>query len=238
MQSKLAFALAYSYLCHARKRRRKALPPRSGRFCRLVGKVTEIFRHFGQTEGKISVVGSRRAGLRAVVFGSAAPYRAGFSAADTLAPRRNVSRQPLSDESPAETLRTQADSTPAAFRGNDPVPSRRERRAAREEARRRGRFNALLQVRDSIAGAQFDSLVAFKADSLRSADTLRRQSADTAAGPRPAQPFLDDPITGQNTDSLVYDLRSKRSTSTTKATSPTRTATSRPTTCRSTWIPS
>ena len=144
-------------------------------------------------------------------FGSAAPYRAAVSAADTLAPAEMSAGSPLSDESPAETLRTQADSTLRLSEGNDPVPSRRERRAAREEARRRGRFNALPQeARDSIAGAQFDSLVAVKADSLRSADTLRRQSADTAAGPRPAQPFLDDPITGQNTDSLVYDLRSKK----------------------------
>ena len=99
-------------------------------------------------------------------FGSAAPYRAGFSAADTLAPAEMSAGSPLSDESPAEALRTQADSTLRLSEGNDPVPSRRERRAAREEARRRGRFNALPQeVRDSIAGAQFDSLVAFKARS-------------------------------------------------------------------------
>lgn len=39
-----------------------------------------------------------------------------------------------------------------------------------------------------------------------SADSLRGASAPA---PRPAEPFLDDPITGQNSDSLVYDVRSK-----------------------------
>ena len=42
-------------------------------------------------------------------------------------------------------------------------------------------------------------------DSL-AADTLRRDSVKT---PRPAGAFLDDPITGKNTDSLVYDVRNK-----------------------------
>ncbi len=93
----------------------------------------------------------------------------------------------------------------------DPAPSRSQRRNARrnlrEEERRRDEFNALPQeVRDSIAGAQLDSLVARKADSLADDDTLRR---DTVGRLRPAQPFLDDPITGQNADSLVYDVRNK-----------------------------
>ena len=93
----------------------------------------------------------------------------------------------------------------------DPAPSRSQRRNARrnlrEEERRRDEFNALPQeVRDSIAGAQLDSLVARKADSLADDDTLRR---DTVGRLSPAQPFLDDPITGQNADSLVYDVRNK-----------------------------
>ena len=95
------------------------------------------------------------------------------------------------------------------------TPSRREaRRQAREEARRREAFNALPQEeKDSLFSAQVDSLVAQKAaspgaarpDSL-AADTLRRDSVKT---PRPAGAFLDDPITGKNTDSLVYDVRNK-----------------------------
>ena len=90
------------------------------------------------------------------------------------------------------------------------TPSRREaRRQAREEARRREAFNALPQEeKDSLFSAQVDSLVAQKADSPGAArpDTLRRDSVKT---PRPAGAFLDDPITGKNTDSLVYDVRNK-----------------------------
>ena len=95
------------------------------------------------------------------------------------------------------------------------TPSRREaRRQAREEARRREEFNALPQEeKDSLFSAQVDSLVAQKADSpgaarpdSLAADTLRRDSVKT---PRPAGAFLDDPITGKNTDSLVYDVRNK-----------------------------
>ena len=95
------------------------------------------------------------------------------------------------------------------------TPSRREaRRQAREEARRREAFNALPQEeKDSLFSAQVDSLVAQKADSpgaarpdSLAADTLRRDSVKT---PRPAGAFLDDPITGKNTDSLVYDVRNK-----------------------------
>ena len=50
-----------------------------------------------------------------------------------------------------------------------------------------------------------DSPGAARPDSL-AADTLRRDSVKT---PRPAGAFLDDPITGKNTDSLVYDVRNK-----------------------------
>ena len=50
-----------------------------------------------------------------------------------------------------------------------------------------------------------DSPGAARPDSLAAA-TLRRDSVKT---PRPAGAFLDDPITGKNTDSLVYDVRNK-----------------------------
>ena len=112
---------------------------------------------------------------------------------------------------PADTVRPLPDNERAPF----VTPSRREaRRQAREEARRREAFNALPQEeKDSLFSAQVDSLVAQKADSpgaarpdSLAADTLRRDSVKT---PRPAGAFLDDPITGKNTDSLVYDVRNK-----------------------------
>ena len=134
--------------------------------------------------------------------GSAAPLRGGMLRADDTLAVAAPDSAGLSDPGapPAAAVRAR---------------QRSARRNARDEARRRDRFNALPpQVRDSIAGAQIDSLVARKTDSLRRADTLRHTAADplpadTADRTRPAQPFLDDPITGQNTDSLVYDLRNK-----------------------------
>ena len=132
-----------------------------------------------------------------IVLGGAAP-RAAFDGpvSDTLP-------TPL----PAATVRPSADKTQALSR-------REARRQAREEARRRAAFNALPQEeRDSLFSAQVDSLVARKTDSLNmsrpdslAADTLHR---DTAKKPRPAGAFLDDPIAGKNTDSLVYDVRNK-----------------------------
>ena len=132
-----------------------------------------------------------------IVLGGAAP-RAAFDGpvSDTLP-------TPL----PADTVSPSANQAPA--------PSRREaRRQAREEARRRAAFNALPQEeRDSLFSAQVDSLVARKTDALNmsrpdslAADTLHR---DTVKKPRPAGAFLDDPIAGKNTDSLVYDVRNK-----------------------------
>ncbi len=46
-------------------------------------------------------------------------------------------------------------------------------------------------------------------DKANSTDTLAAPKADTAQAPRPAQPFLDDPIEGKSNDSLVYDVRRK-----------------------------
>ena len=88
------------------------------------------------------------------------------------------------------------------------TPSRRE---ARRQNRRNAAFNALSQQeKDSLFSAQVDSLVAQKADSLKAdslaTDTLHR---DSVKKPRPAGAFLDDPISGKNTDSLVYDVRNK-----------------------------
>jgi len=85
--------------------------------------------------------------------------------------------------------------------------SRRDRReqarAAREQARRRAAFEALPQE-------QLDSLITQKGDSLegRGADTIAR---DTVKEKKPQKPgaFLDDPISGKNKDSLVYDVRNK-----------------------------
>ena len=101
----------------------------------------------------------------------------------------------------------------------DPVPSRSQRRAARqaarEQTRRAAEFNALPQKeRDSIFSTQVDSLVARKSgelDSLRGntlpmSDTVRR---DTVKAPKEPSSFLDAPIYGKNSDSLVYDVRNK-----------------------------
>ncbi|MDE6623279.1 MAG: LPS-assembly protein LptD, partial [Alistipes sp.] len=102
-----------------------------------------------------------------------------------------------------------ADSAAAALSGQliDPSLSRTERRSARrtarEQARNRAAFDALPQEeRDSLFSAQVDSLVAERSQP----DSTRSGSA-----PEPREPgaFLDDPISGKNTDSLVYDVRNK-----------------------------
>ena len=90
--------------------------------------------------------------------------------------------------------------------------NRRERREQarieREQARRRAEFDALPQSeRDSLFSSQLDSLVRQKADSVsgKQADTLSR---DTTRHKKPGA-FLEDMISGKNTDSLVYDVRNK-----------------------------
>ena len=94
----------------------------------------------------------------------------------------------------------------------DRTPGRRERREQarieREEARRRARLDALPQAeRDSLFSQQVDSLVQQKADSAarKQTDTLSR---DTTRRKKPGA-FLEDMISGKNTDSLVYDVRNK-----------------------------
>ncbi|MDE6046855.1 MAG: LPS-assembly protein LptD, partial [Alistipes sp.] len=123
------------------------------------------------------------------VVGSAMPRpAAGLRSDDSLAGSGAAAMSPAPEARPAD---------PASMR----TRQRDARRAAREESRRREAFNALPQdTRDSIAGAQIESLVEQKSD------TLRR---DTVRQPRAAQPFLEDPISGQNSDSLVYDVRNK-----------------------------
>ena len=137
-----------------------------------------------------------------LVFGSSVPRGMLASAAeDSL-------RQRLSD-----SLQTHSEA--AAEVPEAATQSRRDRReqarAAREQARRRAAFEALPQEQlDSLFGAQLDSLITQKGDSLegRGADTIAR---DTVKEKKPQKPgaFLDDPITGKNKDSLVYDVRNK-----------------------------
>ena len=190
----LASALDFSYLCRVRNGRATLRNPCSGLFCRLVGKVTQFFGILTFSRVKYLLSAAIVVLFAQALCGSAAPVRGeAFRTADSLAAN--------------DTAAVRA----PEGRLTDPAPSRSQRRNARrnlrEEERRRDEFNALPQeVRDSIAGAQLDSLVARKADSLAANDTLRR---DTVGRLRPAQPFLDDPITGQNADSLVYDVRNK-----------------------------
>ncbi len=91
---------------------------------------------------------------------------------------------------------------------------REQRRRARRDARRKAAFDALPQAqRDSLFSAHVDSLVdreTAAADSLhdvaKQRDTTQR---DTTRRNREPGAFLDAPISGKNTDSLVYDVRNK-----------------------------
>ncbi|MBQ1222117.1 MAG: LPS-assembly protein LptD, partial [Alistipes sp.] len=74
--------------------------------------------------------------------------------------------------------------------------SERERRRLRREARR-NRTQA--PQADTV---QPDTMVL-------AIDTLAAEQQDSARQPRPAGKFLDDPITGKNSDSLVYDVKNK-----------------------------
>ena len=137
--------------------------------------------------------------------------------ADSAAPASTASA--VSSEPPASSALSVPTSPSASVsRREARREARREVRAAREQARRNAAFNALSQQeKDSLFSAQVDSLIALKSDSLEmradslatdslAADTMRR---DTVKKPRPAGAFLDDPISGKNTDSLVYDVRNK-----------------------------
>ena len=80
---------------------------------------------------------------------------------------------------------------------------REARRTARRERIRRTRAERS-ETADSLVvdSLQHDSLT----HNAPTADTVKR---DTARQPRPAEKVLDAPITGKNTDSLVYDVRNK-----------------------------
>ena len=134
-----------------------------------------------------------------LVFGASAP-RSVFAAAAPDSTRTH-------DSIPAYTLPEAAAEVPEAVRTRS--ERRAQARAAREKARRHAEFEAMSQEeRDSMFSSQVDSLIARRADSLagRQADTVAR---DSVKRPRKPGAFLDDPISGKNKDSLVYDVRNK-----------------------------
>lgn len=94
-----------------------------------------------------------------------------------------------------------ADTLPA---GAPAQESRRDRRA-RERAERTARLDAR---RDSVFSANVDSMIRERIDSLEEpADTV--QSDTTRTKKEGGGAFLDDIISGQNKDSLVYNVRDK-----------------------------
>ena len=98
-----------------------------------------------------------------------------------------------------DTLRLLA---PATERIDSPSEeaTRSEREQRREARRRRVAERAL---NDSLTPLS-------PADSLASADTTAQAPAiDSSKMPRPAGKFIDEPILGKNSDSLVYDVRNK-----------------------------
>ncbi|MBQ2727865.1 MAG: LPS-assembly protein LptD, partial [Alistipes sp.] len=110
---------------------------------------------------------------------------------------------------PEEDSLQRATTTAAATTvSEEPTAQEIERRSARRErirrtrASRNQRTDTLLVVKDSLAtdSLQQDTLSAAAPDTL---------GQDTTRQPRPAQQVLDDPITGKNTDSLIYDVRNK-----------------------------
>ena len=112
---------------------------------------------------------------------------------DTLTPQAEVPQTPipaLIPEAPDATVPATPD-------------SRRGRRQLARNARQQNRRGP---VADSLPGATADTLFrAPQADSTAT-DTVRR---DTVRRPREAKGFLDDPLDGKSTDSLVYDVRNK-----------------------------
>ena len=161
-----------------------------------------------------------------IVLGSAAPRSARFVPVEDSARVRtsDTLRQPVAataderaataPQAPEKSEKSRNSENPES-RELTAAEIRRQRRqqtrTAREDARWRAEFNALPQAeRDSLFGTHIDSLVAQRTDSLRTdslqADTLHR---DSVKRPRKAEAFLDDPIEGKSTDSLVYDVLNK-----------------------------
>ncbi|MBQ8916446.1 MAG: LPS-assembly protein LptD, partial [Alistipes sp.] len=107
-----------------------------------------------------------------------------------------------------DSLQRATTTAAAATVSEEPTAQEIERRSARRErirrtrASRNQRTDTLLVVKDSLAtdSLQQDTLSAAAPDTL---------GQDTTRQPRPAQQVLDDPITGKNTDSLIYDVRNK-----------------------------
>ena len=173
-----------------------------GVFADSSAKVRKIFGILDKNRVKYLLSAAVLVLFAQVVLGGMAPRSAfGPLAEDSL---RRSAGSPVEERSPDFEA---ADST--ALRQTAPLSRReirREARAARERARRNAAFNALSQQeKDSLFSSQVDSLVAQKSDSM-GADTVRR---DSVKKPRPAGAFLDDPIAGKSTDSLVYDVRNK-----------------------------
>ncbi len=190
----------------------------SGAFCRLVGKVTEFFGILVKTRGKYAL-----SAAVVVFFAQFVLGRGGARAFVVLEEPDTVVRS----EMPASLGDTARAAALSESRLVDPVPSRAEQRRARRAERERDRAlrNNELRVlsqeeRDSLFSAQVDSLIARKeseldsmrsglseqSDTLRLADTVRR---DTVKAPKEPSAFLDKPIFGKNSDSLVYDVRNK-----------------------------
>ena len=128
-----------------------------------------------------------------LVFGFPASPAAGAAPLrDTLNPASDSAR---------EAIARQETATP-----EEPL-SRRERRRqqreAREAERRRAAFDSLpQQERDSLFSASVDSLVELKSAAPQRDSSKRK-------GGKKGGAFLEDIISGQNTDSLVYDVRNK-----------------------------
>ena len=101
------------------------------------------------------------------------------------------------------TENAEAQESPDSLPAPSPARSerRRQARAAREENRRRSR-SAAPQPSDSLPAPAPDST----AMPREGADTTAR---DTVRRSKKPGAFLDDMISGKNTDSLVYDVRNK-----------------------------
>ena len=101
------------------------------------------------------------------------------------------------------TENAEAQESPDSLPAPSPARSerRRQARAAREENRRRSR-SAAPQPSDSLPAPAPDSA----AMPREGADTTAR---DTVRRSKKPGAFLDDMISGKNTDSLVYDVRNK-----------------------------
>ncbi len=102
----------------------------------------------------------------------------------------------------------EAAAAPATSDSLSTAPTERDnRRASRRARSRRARASQAAPTIDSLTIQQPDSITI---DSLGRDTTLTATApTDTVRQPKPAQKPLDAPIMGQNSDSLVYDVRNK-----------------------------